>query len=231
VKELADRVQLPLLTVFLLGLVGSLSPCQLTTNLSAMAYVSRRLGASRPWTEVLAYSLGKVFVYMLTGGAVIFLGLKLDQVAIPVVVISRKAIGPLMILIGLGFVGLISLRGSFGRRVAVCLKSHLPEKGVVGAFSLGVVFSFTFCPTLFWLFFGFMIPLALISTGGWTFPGLFAVGTTLPLLVFAGFVTSGSELSSAFVERLRRSQYRTTQVAGLIFILAGINDTVTYWFI
>jgi cytochrome c-type biogenesis protein len=231
VKELADRVQLPLLTVFLLGLVGSLSPCQLTTNLSAMAYVSRRLGAGQPWIEALAYSLGKVFVYMLTGGVVIFLGLKLDQVAIPVVVVTRKAIGPLMILIGLGFVGLISLRGSFGRRVAVWLKSHLPEKGVVGAFSLGVVFSFTFCPTLFWLFFGFMIPLALISTGGWAFPGLFAVGTTLPLLTLAGLLSTGSEMSGTLVERLKRSQHRITQFAGVIFILVGINDTLTYWFI
>ena len=39
VSGLADRVELPLLTVFLFGLVGAVAPCQLTTNLSAMAYV------------------------------------------------------------------------------------------------------------------------------------------------------------------------------------------------
>lgn len=231
VKEFADRIQLPLLTVFLLGFVGALSPCQLTTNLSAMAYVSRRLGAGQLWTEALAYSLGKVIVYMLTGGVVIFLGLKLDQAAIPVVVATRKVIGPLMILIGLGFVGLIRLRSPLGRRIAAWLKSCLPERGVAGAFSLGVVFSFTFCPTLFLLFFGLMIPLALISTGGWVFPGIFALGTTLPLLAFAGLVAMGSDMGRTLMEGLKQSGRRITQFSGVIFILAGINDTLTYWFI
>jgi hypothetical protein len=30
---------------------------------------------------------------------------------------------------------------------------------------------------------------------------------------------------------LKRSQQRIGQVSGAIFILAGINDTLTYWFI
>ena len=106
-----------------------------------------------------------------------------------------------------------------------------PQRGVIGAFSLGVVFSFTFCPTLFWLFFGLMIPLALISTGGWTYPSLFALGTVVPLLVFSGLLASGSDLSSKLTERLKRSQRRISQVSGVIFIVAGINDTLTYWFI
>src|SRR3990167_4491889 len=127
VKQVAAWVQLPFLTVVLIGVVGSLSPCQLTTNLSAMAYVSRRLGEGRIWIDTLAYTVGKIFVYLLAGGAVIFLGLKLDQTAIPVVVVARKAIGPLMILIGLGFLGLIRLRGSVGSQLASWLQSRLPR--------------------------------------------------------------------------------------------------------
>ncbi len=231
VKQFADQVQLPLVTVFLLGLVGSLSPCQLTTNLSAMAYVSRRPGAGQVWSEAFAYSLGKFLVYMLIGGAVIFLGLKLEEGAIPVVVVARKAIGPLMILIGLGLLGLICLRGSVGSKLASWLQSRLPQRGVGGAFVLGMGFSFTFCPTLFWLFFGLMIPLALITTGGWIFPGLFAMGTAIPLLAFAGLLVAGSEMGVIWIERLRRSQGRITQFSGMVFIVLGINDTLTYWFI
>ena len=231
VKQLADGLQLPIFGVLLIGLVGALSPCQLTTNLSAMAYVSRRAGDGQVWSEALAYTIGKVLVYMVAGGVVIFLGLKLQQSAIPVVVFTRRVVGPLMILIGIGFIGLIRLRGSFGRKLSTGLESILPQRGVIGAFSLGVVFSFTFCPTLFWLFFGLMIPLALVSAGGWTFPGLFALGTVLPLLVFSGLLASGSDLSSKLTERLRRYQCRISQVSGAVFILAGINDTLTYWFI
>jgi cytochrome c biogenesis protein CcdA len=230
-KQVADWAQTPLLTALLFGLAGSLSPCQLSTNLSAMAYVSRRVGEEQIWSETLAYALGKIFVYMLTGGVVIFLGLKLEQAAIPVVVVARKVIGPLMIVIGLGLIGLIRLRGSIGRRLANGIQSRLPRTGIVGAFSLGVAFSFTFCPTLFWLFFGLMIPLALITTGGWIFPGLFAVGTAVPLLAFAGLLSAGTEMSNAWLERLKRSQRGINQISGVIFILLGINDTLTYWFI
>jgi cytochrome c-type biogenesis protein len=231
VKQLADASQLPILGVLLIGLVGALSPCQLTTNLSAMAYVSRRAGEGQVWSEALAYTVGKVLVYTLTGGTVIYLGLQLQQSAIPVVVVTRKIVGPLMILIGFGLLGLIRLRGSFGRRLSCWLEARLPKRGLIGAFSLGAVFSFTFCPTLFWLFFGLMIPLAVISAGGWIFPGLFALGTVLPLLVFAGLLASGNDLSSKLTERLSRYQRRISQVSGAVFILAGINDTLTYWLI
>ncbi len=76
-----------------------------------------------------------------------------------------------------------------------------------------------------------MIPMALISTGGRTFPGIFAVGTALPLLVFAGLLDSGSEMSETLMERLKRSSRRASQFSGVIFVLVGINDTLTYWFL
>ncbi|MBI2358067.1 MAG: sulfite exporter TauE/SafE family protein [Deltaproteobacteria bacterium] len=231
VKHLADWVQLPLLTVLLAGLVGSLSPCQLTTNLSAMAYLSRKVGERGALREALAYTLGKVLVYTLAGGAVIFLGFQLDRVAIPLVVATRKSIGPLMIIIGLGLMGLVRLRGSLGSRLASWLHPRLPHGEATGAFSLGVAFSFSFCPTLFWLFFGLMIPLALISTGGWTFPALFAVGTALPLLLFASLLASGSKVSHTLMERLKQSRPMISRLAGAIFITAGLNDTLTYWII
>lgn len=231
VKQLAETSQWPILAVLLMGFVGALSPCQLTTNLSAIAYVSRKPGDGQLWSEALAYSIGKVLIYTLVGGTMIFLGLKLQQSAIPVVVITRKVVGLLMILIGLGLVGLIRLRGSFGRKLSYWLESRLPQRGLLGAFSLGVVFSFTFCPTLFWLFFGLMIPLALISTGGWTFPGLFALGTALPLLVFAGLLVSGNDLSGKLTARLSQYEPSIRRISGAIFILAGMNDTLTYWFI
>jgi hypothetical protein len=44
--------------------------------------------------------------------------------------------------------------------------------GAGRAYLLGLAF----CPTLFWLFFGLTVPLALRSAGGWSFPGLLAAG-------------------------------------------------------
>src|SRR3972149_2413746 len=40
--ELSTRLELPLASPFLFGLIGAVAPCQLTTNASAMAYPSPR---------------------------------------------------------------------------------------------------------------------------------------------------------------------------------------------
>lgn len=230
-KGITEQLPLPVFAVLLFGLAGALSPCQLTTNLSAMAYVSRRAGEGQVWSEALAYTIGKILVYTLFGGAVILLGLTLERSAVPIVVIARKIVGPLMIMIGLGLTGFFRLRGSIGGRLGRRFGAQIPQQGVVGAFLLGTVFSFSFCPTLLWLFFGLMIPLALASTAGWIFPGLFALGTALPLLVFAGLLVSGTDLSRKLTERLKHYQRKIAKVSGGIFILAGVNDTLTYWFI
>jgi sulfite exporter TauE/SafE len=229
VSALADRVELPLVTVFLFGLVGAVAPCQLTTNLSAMAYVGSRVGETRPWREALAYVLGKVLVYTALGAAAVVVGLQLQAAAVPVAVAARKVLGPLMIVIGLGFLGILRLRGSMGRGVSAWLQARLPQRGTLGAFLLGVAFSSTFCPTLLWLFFGLTIPLALRSAAGWTYPGLFAVGTALPLLIFTALLVIGTDLAQGFVARVKRSHRLVGRVAGAVFLLAGINDTLTYW--
>ncbi len=199
VSDLADRAALPLVSVFLFGLVGAVAPCQLTTNLSAIAYVGSRLGEARPWRETLAYVLGKVLVYSVLGAAAVAVGRELEAAAIPVAVAARKVLGPLMIVIGLGFLGILRLRGSVGQGASSWLRARLPQRGARWAFLLGVAFSFSFCPTLFWLFFGLTVPLALRSTGGWSFPGLLAVGTALPLLVFTGLLVIGTDLAHGFV--------------------------------
>ncbi|MBI2461819.1 MAG: sulfite exporter TauE/SafE family protein, partial [Candidatus Rokubacteria bacterium] len=185
----------------------------------------------RGLTAAAAYALGKVTVYTVAGALIIVLGLQLQAAAIPVVVTARKLLGPLMIVVGLVMLGWLPLRTRFGQRLAVRLAGRLPTAGLGGAFLLGVVFSLAFCPTLFWLFFGLTIPLALQAAAGWTFPGLFAVGTVVPLLGAAAAVSAGFGVAEALGGRMGRLQRVVGKVAGVIFILAGVNDTLTYWFL
>lgn len=94
---------------------------------------------------------------------------------------------------------------------------------------MGILFSFAFCPTLFLLFFGLTIPLGLGSKAGLLVPGLFAVGTALPLLAYAGLMAAGSGIAGGYALRLSRGHSVVRRIAGVIFILAGVNDTLTYW--
>ena len=94
-----------------------------------------------------------------------------------------------------------------------------------------MAFSFTFCPTLFWLFFGLTIPLALASPGGLFYPGVFALGTTLPLLFFAGVIATGAGNLRAIVQGAKRFDIWAQRAVGIVFVLIGINEILLYGFI
>jgi len=229
VQGWADHLQLPLVTVVFLGVIGAASPCQLTTNLSALAYASAQSARGRPFLLGVAYAAGKISVYTLVGALVILAGLRLEAVSIPVVQVARKGLGPLMVLIGIGMVGLIRLKTTVGQGVAARLRGRFTRQGLAGAYLLGVAFSFAFCPTLFWLFFGLTLPLALGSSAGWTFPALFALGSSLPLLAVTGVVAAGFDALEAVMGRLRCIDRLLRVGAGVILVVAGVHDTLVYW--
>src|SRR6266542_3861316 len=203
-RDLADGLAFPLASAVLFGLIGALSPCQLTTNLGALAYASARAGEARPLALAGAYVAGKVSVYALVGAAVVLAGLQLQTVSIPVVTTARKGLGPLMLLIGLALLGVWRPRLAAGQRIAARLRERLGASGIAGAYLLGVAFAFAFCPTLFLLFFGLTIPLALRSAGGWAFPGLFALGSSLPLLAVTMMVAGGTGAAAKIQGSARR---------------------------
>lgn len=228
-QGVTERLEVPVLTAVIFGLIGATAPCQLTTNLGALAWVSAHAGRGKPTTLAIAYVAGKVTVYTLVGGLVILAGLQLQSVSVPVVIVARKALGPLMVLVGLGLLSALRLRAGFGQRWAFWLRDRLAGQGHRGAYVLGVVFSFAFCPTLFWLFFGLTVPLALRSTGGLAFPGLFAIGASLPLLAMTLVVGAGVGTASWFAGGVRRVERFLRVVAGVVLIVAGLHDTIVYW--
>jgi cytochrome c biogenesis protein CcdA len=231
--ELSDSTTIPLLTAFVLGLIGAFSPCQLSTNVAAFAFISREVAASeRVARSAVAYALGKILVYSIVGGAAIGLGIQLAQVSIPVVVLTRKAMGPILIVLGLLMLGVIKISLPIFARVADRVRRNLVERrDTRGAFLLGVAFSFAACPTLFVLFFGTLIPLAVASFGGIAFPAIFALGTLVPLMLFVTLIASGAQSVTPLAQKLRAADVWISRAAASIFILVGINEILLYWFI
>ncbi len=232
VGDLADTVNVPLLSALLFGLIGALSPCQISTNLAALAFTTRR--ADQPLVVALsatAYLLGKVVVYTVLGLAAVVLGQGLQQASIPVIVLARKALGPALLLMGLSMLGVIRLRGSVGGGASHWLERQAEGRGVVGAFVLGVAFAFAFCPTLFWLFFGLTLPLAVTSVVGFVYPAVFALGASLPLLVFVAAAMVGGVSRRAFVRQVRAVRSPVHWIAGILFLLVGLNEIILYWLI
>ena len=236
VRGLTEAINLPLVSALLFGLMGTLAPCQLSTNVAALAFLSRDASDSRRlWGQTLAFISGKVTVYLLVGGAIVLLSLQLNQVSetvIPVVVVARRALGPLLIIVGVFMLGLVKLRVSLGGRFSTWLEGKVGKRqGIIPAYLLGVAFSFAFCPTLFWLFFGLTIPLAIASPGGVLFPGVFALGTALPLLGLAVVIASGRVNIGKFVNRFKAANIWVQRGVGVIIVIVGIHEIILYWFI
>ena len=185
--------------------------------------------------RALAFVAGKVTVYLLVGGMIVLLGWQLGQIsqtAIPVIVFARRAMGPLLIGVGLLMTGLLQAHVSLGGQVSTWLQAKVgKQQGTLPAYLLGVAFSFTFCPTLFWLFFGLTIPLAIASPEGVLLPGVFALGTALPVLGLAGLLASGTVNAGLFVKRFKAADIWLRRIVGMVFVLVGVNETLLYWFI
>ena len=234
ISGLADSINLPLVSALLFGLIGATSPCQLSSSLVTLAYLSRHANEPRRvWSQTAAFLAGKVTIYTLIGGVLVLLGLQLNQIsqaAIPAVVIARRALGPLLIVVGLFMLGVLKSRISLGGRWSAWLEEKARgRQGLLPAYLLGVAFSFTFCPTLFWLFFGLTIPLAIASSAGLLFPGVFAVGTALPVLGLVALLASGMVNIHHFVKRFKAADVWLQRVVGGVFILIGLNETLLYW--
>jgi len=133
-----------------------------------------------------------------------------------------------MILIGLAMLGIWRPRVSIGHALSVRLRERAGSGGL-GAFLLGVVFSFAFCPTLGLLFFGYVIPMALLSAAGPLYPAGFALGTTFPLIVATSLLIAGTGARTE--QRLIAWGPWLRRAAGIIFLFAGVNDTILYWFL
>jgi len=128
--------------------------------------------------------------------------------------------------------GLLKTQFSLGGQFATWLEEKVGRRrGLLPAYLLGVAFAFTFCPTLFWLFFGLTIPLAIASPGGLLFPGIFALGTALPVLALAALLASDTVNVREFVKRFKTADVWIQRAVGALFILIGINEIVLYWLI
>ena len=212
----------PLLFSFLLGIVGTLAPCQLTGNISAITlYGNQSLQKGHAWKHILLFISGKIIAFTTLELLVWFLGKEIQQILTLYFPWLRKIIGPLLILMGLMLAGIIKSRNFFSIK-------FIRKQNEVGSCLLGFFFSLAFCPTMFVLFFGTLIPLSFSYNYGYLFPTFFSVGTALPIVILM-FIISYLGLSGTLLKKSRKIGKNIQRIAGVLLILIGLYDTALYW--
>jgi cytochrome c-type biogenesis protein len=225
INFLIDNYNIPILTAFLLGVLTSISPCPLATNITAIAYISKEIKTAKyTLLNGISYTLGRGASYTILA-TLIYFGLSAFQISSIFQGWGDKVLGPVLIIIGLIMFGVIKINFSKDGEKIEKIKIWLAQKGFIGSFLLGMLFALAFCPYSGVLFFGALIPLVLKSAESLLLPPIFALGTGLPVIIFAVLIAfSMQAVGKAFSAVQKIEKWLRYGVAS-IFILTGIYYT------
>lgn len=219
---------LAILSALWFGILTSISPCPLATNITAISFVGRRTGSPRGvLLSGLLYTLGRALVYTAIGVLLVMSLLSAPTVSLTLQTWMNKVLGPILVLVGMVMLGLLrfNLRG---RGMSEDLQQRVEGWGLLGALALGCLFALSFCPVSATLFFGSLLPLAVKHESGVLLPFVYGIGTALPVVVFAVILAFGARWLGKAFERVTQIERWMRLVTGFIFIGVGIYMSLVY---
>lgn len=220
-QNLADVSSWPILTAFLLGLMTAISPCPLATNITATAYLSKEIGNKRQVLfNGISYTLGRIFTYTALGLAFYF-GASQFRIAKILQEVSGIWLGIALVVTGVLMLDVIK-PGEIGLgRLTKKLGKKEGKKNYLDAFGLGLLFALAFCPYSGVLYFGGLIPMTIASPSGLLLPPIFAIATSLPVIVIAWLVAYSIGNIGKFYNKMNIFQKWFKRIAATVFIAVG----------
>lgn len=213
-----------------LGILTSISPCPLATNIAAISFIGRRV--DRPHAVLntgMLYAVGRSLVYMILAALLVSSLLSAPSVSHALQKYMNKVMGPLLILVGMILLGLINIptRGSnLGQRVG----QRAERWGVWGGLLLGVVFALAFCPSSAALFFGSLVPISVKYESRLLLPLAYGLGTALPVILFALAIAAGAGAVARAFHQVAIFERWARTATGVIFIGVGVYFSLVFIF-
>lgn len=225
-----DSVWIGIASAFWLGILTSISPCPLATNLAAVSYIGRDVGHPLSVLRAgLLYTLGRVFAYASLASLIVWSVLSAPGVALWLQSRVNLFLGPILVLVGMVLLGLLNLpatTGSFGNG----LRERVQHFGVAGAAVLGFLFALSFCPVSAALYFGSLIPLAINDQSPLLLPAVYGIGTGLPAVGFAIALVFGTQAVARGFQGISAAERWLRPATGLVILGIGIYLTVVHAF-
>jgi len=213
-----------------LGILTSVSPCPLATNIAAISFVGRRVENPR---KVIAggalYTLGRTVTYVVLGAALVVGLTSAPYISNFLQTYMNKVLGPVLIVVGMFLLGLLQI-GWGGSGLTAGVEARARKAGLWGSFLLGAGFALSFCPVSAALFFGSLVPLALRNESAVLLPTLYGVGTALPVVVFAFVVALGAHSLGRLFDQVTRIERWARRTTGIVFVGVGIYLSLVYIF-
>lgn len=211
-----------------LGILTSISPCPLATNIAAISFIGRKI--DRPGYVLctgILYTLGRTITYVVLGVLLVSSLLSMPIISNWLQRYMYKLLGPLLILVAIVLLDMLqfSTKGSY---LGQWCQQRAEKFGLAGALFLGVVFALSFCPVSAALFFGSLIPLSVKHSSSIILPLIYGAGTALPVFIFGLLIAVGAgSLAKAF-QKVTQFEFWARRVTGVIFLVIGLYFTLAY---
>ena len=213
-----------------LGILTSISPCPLATNIAAISFVGRRV--DKPGyvlcTGVL-YTIGRTITYIVLGIILVSSLLSMPVVSHWLQKYMYKLLGPVLILVAMILLDMLRFTTK-GSNLGQWCQQRADKFGLAGALFLGLVFALSFCPVSAALFFGSLIPLSVKHSSGVILPLIYGIGTALPVFVFALIMAFGANFLGKTFNKLSKFELWIRYATGIIFMTIGFYYCFKYIF-
>lgn len=225
-----EGITFSLLTALWLGILTSMSPCPLASNIAAVSFIIKRVDKTAAvLSSGMSYILGRVVGYTLLGAFITSSLLSIPQTSHFLQTYMNKILGPVLIVTGLFLLEVVQFP-SLGFSVSEKVIARLKNPGMMGSLLLGILFALSFCPISAAFFFGSLIPLSLKHNSGFILPSVYGLGTGLPVLIVAILVAVGIKNIGTLFKRITLFEYWMRKTTGVIFVLIGIYYVLTHIF-
>jgi cytochrome c-type biogenesis protein len=239
------------LAALYLGLLTSISPCPLATNIAAISYVGRKVGNTRLVIHAgLLYTLGRCLLYLALAVVLTTTALSIPAVALFLQKHMHLLLGPIFLLLGMFLVGLLTI-SSGGTMMSAGMQRRVDAMGVWGALLLGIFFALSFCPTSAAWFFGLValimgseagaitlvlakvgiaLPAASLPGGTFVLPLVYGIGTAVPVLIVAFLLAYSAKSVAKTYNALSQVEWWARMVTGNVFIVIGMWFSLVHVF-
>ncbi len=234
-----------------LGVLTSISPCPLATNIAAISYIGRKVENPRLVINAgLLYTFGRCLLYLALATLLTTTALSIPAVSLFLQKYMHLVLGPVFLLLGMFLVGLVTVTVG-GTIMSERMQKRVDAMGIWGALLLGILFAVSFCPTSAAWFFGLLaltmgseagaitsilgrigiaLPAASVPGGTILLPLIYGVGTALPVIVVAFLLAYSAQSVGKTYNILSKVEWWARMTTGWVFILIGAYFALTYVF-
>src|SRR5512139_251938 len=126
-----------------LGILTSISPCPLATNIAAISYIGSEGTPGHTAVCGAAYTAGRMAAYLALGALLVAGILSSSLLSNFLQRHMNRFLGPILILTGMILVGLLSWN-STGKGISEGVRKQAEKGGIPAALLLGAVFALSF---------------------------------------------------------------------------------------